>query len=454
MNAGLVARVRDVLDHTTDGVDRGARVLLAVSGGRDSVALLHLVAAARPDLDLVVGHVRHGLRDDAADADAARANAAALEAAYCEADATPGDGAGPEDSARRARWAALTSMAGQVGAVAVLAGHTMDDQAETVLLRIARGTGPAGLAGMGLTSTAHGVAVLRPLLTLRRDAVRAVALPHPWVEDPTNTDDDQRRARARHQVLPALRRLHPSEADVVPLLARLADLARTESEGLDAVTDRITLWRYGPAVLVPRHTGAVPSPPAVQARLLRRGWMAVDADRRPPSHQVVAAALALSHGRSLSGPGDVRITASDRGWVVCPPVTPPPDLALDVGGRVSLGPLGVELTCEAGVATGPGEVPSSQVVLGGGGPPQLADLHLPWTVEVTATPPLRISWRGADGARDARPLLQQLVPHGLRHLVPLVHDAAGRLVADGHRAVDPPRPGSGCLRLVGYPAGP
>ena len=97
---GLIAAVADVLD---THVRADATVVLGVSGGPDSVALLHLVAAARPDLRLVVGHVRHGLRDDVLDAEATAANAGLLGASMVVLPVTVGAGAGPEDAARRAR---------------------------------------------------------------------------------------------------------------------------------------------------------------------------------------------------------------------------------------------------------------------------------------------------------------------------------------------------------------
>ncbi|HEY8338814.1 MAG TPA: tRNA lysidine(34) synthetase TilS, partial [Egibacteraceae bacterium] len=249
----LVAAVAAALDAS---VGHGATAVVALSGGPDSSALAHLVAEARPDLRLVVGHVRHGLRDDAADAGAAAAHAAALGLAYHERRVSVRrQGEGLEAAARRARYRALVGIAAEVGADAVLVGHTADDQAETLLLNLARGSGVRGLAGMApLRRERRGgrsVQVVRPLLRLRRRDVRAFVAGEGLavVSDPTNADRDQRRARARYDVLPALTGLTGGPGDPVGALTRLADLARDDADALDALADRHArrlLVRWGP----------------------------------------------------------------------------------------------------------------------------------------------------------------------------------------------------------------
>ena len=221
----------------------GERLVVAVSGGPDSVALLHLVVAARPDLRLVVGHVRHGLRDDAADAEAATANAAALDVPVRVLPVDVGAGEGPEDTARHARLQALTALAREVGATGVALGHTADDQAETLLLRLARGTGLDGLGGMAVATPRDGVVLLRPLLGLRRVVVHAVSDGWPTATDPTNdADPDQRRGRARREALPALGRLRPDDGDPVPALARLADLVGADTAARVSGLTSPTSW--------------------------------------------------------------------------------------------------------------------------------------------------------------------------------------------------------------------
>jgi tRNA(Ile)-lysidine synthase len=207
-----------------------ALVLVACSGGPDSVALAAATRAERSDAGaVVVDHgLRTGSRDEAAAAAAWLATAGldpvVVETVQVEA------GSGPEASARRARYAALDAVAERLGADAVLLGHTLDDQAETVLLGLARGSGVRSLAGM---PAERGV-YRRPLLGLPRSVVRA-AVPDdaPVVDDPHNVDGRFARARVRHSVLPVLEReLGPGVAEA---LARTADLARADADLLDAL---------------------------------------------------------------------------------------------------------------------------------------------------------------------------------------------------------------------------
>jgi tRNA(Ile)-lysidine synthetase-like protein len=211
-----------------------ARVLVACSGGPDSLALAAAAAFVAPRLGLGAGAVvvDHGLQ-------AGSAEVASRAAARCEALGLPAQvrtvaPAGPSEAAARdARLAALESAAVEDGAAAVLLAHTLDDQAEQVLLALARGSGARSLAGMPAT---RGL-LRRPLLGLRREVLaRACAAQglEPW-HDPTNHPDGggARRARVRHELLPALEDvLGPGVAGA---LARTADLLRADAEVLDAL---------------------------------------------------------------------------------------------------------------------------------------------------------------------------------------------------------------------------
>ncbi|GAB4211385.1 MAG: hypothetical protein OHK0013_33060 [Sandaracinaceae bacterium] len=221
----LLARVRRTLsEHAL--VQRGDRVLVAVSGGPDSVAMLHALVAIAPelDLDLVVATVDHGLRPEgAAEADAVVAHVVALglDARVIHLGLAPG--AGAQERARFARYAALRSLATELGAGPIAVGHTLDDQAETVLARLLRGAGVRGLAGV-LPRRDDGV--IRPLLDVSRAEIEAF-LAHrgitPVVRDPSNQDPRYQRARIRNEVLPALTRESPT---VARTLAALSDEAR------------------------------------------------------------------------------------------------------------------------------------------------------------------------------------------------------------------------------------
>jgi tRNA(Ile)-lysidine synthase len=214
----------------------GDWVAVAVSGGADSLALLHgLRALAGPrGWRLAVVTVDHGLRPGSA-ADAAfvadHAKALGLPARACSlgpADLEPHRKAGPEGAARAARYAALWTATDELGCAWLATGHTLDDQAETVLLQLLRGAGPDGLAGMAV----HRGRLLRPLLGARRADTRAccAAIGLEWREDPTNAGEEPLRNRVRQRLLPLLEELRPGATQT---LARTAALAADERAWLD-----------------------------------------------------------------------------------------------------------------------------------------------------------------------------------------------------------------------------
>jgi tRNA(Ile)-lysidine synthase len=214
----------------------GARVLVACSGGADSVALTLLVARSARRLRLaavVVAHLDHGLRADSrADAAFVEALAKRLELpVVSERHAVRrARGESPEAAARRIRYAFLERAAKSVRADVVVTAHHMDDQAETVLLRMLRGTGPRGLAAIRPTRTLRrgsNIALVRPLLPFRRDRLREWLRrwSETWREDPTNESGNVR-SRLRNRAMPVLEEC--CGRDPVPLLARLAENARTD----------------------------------------------------------------------------------------------------------------------------------------------------------------------------------------------------------------------------------
>jgi tRNA(Ile)-lysidine synthase len=188
-----------------------APAVVAVSGGADSTALLlGLVALAPPPARLVVAHAEHDLRVTAgADREFVTLLAGRLGLTYvCRRlavrDADDPTGEGIEARARRLRYRFLEEVAHEHGARHVLVAHTADDQAETILHRILRGTGPAGLAGMpAARQLCDGVGLLRPLLAVDRSDVREflVAEAEAWREDESNTDVRFARNFLRHEVL-------------------------------------------------------------------------------------------------------------------------------------------------------------------------------------------------------------------------------------------------------------
>jgi tRNA(Ile)-lysidine synthase len=216
----------------------GDGVAVAVSGGADSLALLHAlrVLAGPRGWRLAVLTVDHGLRPgSAADAAFVADHAKSLGLPARLLTLTPADleahrAAGPEGAGRAARYEALWPAAGELGCPWLATGHTLDDQAETVLLQLLRGAGPDGLAGM----TVRSGRLLRPLLGVRRADTRACcdAAGLPWREDPTNATDAPLRNRVRRHLLPLLEELRPGATQT---LARTAALAADERDWLDPI---------------------------------------------------------------------------------------------------------------------------------------------------------------------------------------------------------------------------
>jgi tRNA(Ile)-lysidine synthase len=215
------------------GTLRGARrLLLAVSGGPDSTALLSLMAEWRGGPEIHAATVDHGLRREAA------AEAAAV-GALCASLGVPHatlawDGEKPktrlQERAREARYRLLTDHARAIGAEVMATAHHLDDQAETVLMRLMRGSGVAGLAGMAARSNRDGVTLARPLLALPKAELVAhcVAKGLPFADDPSNCDPRFTRAR--------LRRLMAEIGLDARALTRLAARAERAEEALQAMT--------------------------------------------------------------------------------------------------------------------------------------------------------------------------------------------------------------------------
>ena len=249
---------------------------MALSGGPDSLALAAATAfeAGRAGIRAGAVVVDHGLQSGSADVAARAADQArslGLDPVVVRTVTVDAIG-GPEAAARAARYAALDEVASETGAVIVLLGHTLDDQAETVLLGLARGSGPTSLHGMSPSSTSgNGVRYARPLLGIRRSSTRQFCEDSgldPWV-DPQNVDPSFARVRVRETALPLLEReLGPGIAEA---LARTAEQLREDSDALDHFAEELTeelaeLAESG--ISLPVHALAS-NPPALRQRLIR-----------------------------------------------------------------------------------------------------------------------------------------------------------------------------------------
>jgi len=279
----------------------GDLVLAAVSGGADSLALAAALAHEAPRLGLRAGAVTvdHGLQPGSADravAVAATLTGLGLEPVLVRTVAVGGPG-GPEAAARTARYAALDAAAAEAGAGAVFLGHTLDDQAETVLLRLARGSGARSLAGMPERTGMFR----RPLLQVRRAQTAAACAAlglEPW-SDPHNSDPAYARSRVRADALPALERaLGPGIAEA---LARTAGLLRYDADALDdaAAKARAEVTTVDGDLDV---AGLAALAPAVRTRVLRAAAIAAGSPAGSLGAGHVTALDALVTGWRGQGP--------------------------------------------------------------------------------------------------------------------------------------------------------
>lgn len=297
-------------------------VLVGLSGGPDSLALAAAAAHFSRRRRLRVGAVvvDHQLQPDSAavaDRAAEQARALGLDPVEVRQVVVKSQGDGPEAAARSARYTALAQVAQTTDAHAVLLGHTASDQAETVLLGLARGSGTRSLGGMAAITDSHGFRILRPLLDLSRadtEAICAAEQVEAWL-DPTNTDESLMRAKVRHTVLPFLEReLGPGVADS---LARSAAILGPDAQLLQTqAQDLLTAAR---AVVVDRDDSSEsdvnrPAPAAdvlsldvlnqAPLPLVRRALAAacVEAGGEPVSFERLAALTELAGGIGEAGP--------------------------------------------------------------------------------------------------------------------------------------------------------
>ena len=279
---------RTILKHAL--LREGDHVLIAVSGGADSVALVYALhfLKKRYGISITLAHLNHGIRGRAADQDAVFVKELAwrlnLRGEQGRADIprmAKERGVSLEMAARQSRYEFLTRTARAVGANCIATAHTADDQVETVLLKLTRGAGPQGVSGIPYCAERHGLRVVRPCRDVTHmEAVRFLRRHGlAWREDKSNMDMTFLRNRVRHQVLPLLEsRLNPQ---VRRAILRTAELLREENEWLDSIARGLWSECAGGAKRNELNVEKLNGLPLAARRRILRLWLVaggVDAD--------------------------------------------------------------------------------------------------------------------------------------------------------------------------------
>jgi len=437
----------------------GADWLVAVSGGCDSVGLLWVLHRLAPPLglNLAVAHLNHNLRGEQANEDARFVErlAGSLGLPVVVGQWRPTRAAHFEADARAGRYAWLRETAQARGASVVAVGHTRDDQAETVLHRVLRGTGPRGLAGIPPARPLgpdRSITLVRPLLDVSRREIRDELDRIGWSfrEDPTNLDPAYTRARIRNDLLPKLAaEYNPRIAEA---LARLAELAAANQETLDALlgdlearvvraagADQITFDLSATAALSPH----------LIAEVVRRVWRAARWPERGMTarrwNRVAALIAAARPTRAHVGEGVALLVADDAIHLirVSAPIAPPPlsaPIVLEAPGAVAVPWAGGRLEAQIILEDSPAY---DEIV-------DLDRVAFPLTIR-PPRPGDRFAPLGMSGRRvPLRDFLRnRRVPAPQRPRVPLVVDDAGILWVVGHRIADRARVAEATTRRLG-----
>jgi tRNA(Ile)-lysidine synthase len=410
------------------GIQPGEKLLLALSGGADSVFLLHTLATAAVRPPLLAVHVDHGLRGEESDLDAAfcaqlcASLGVPLRTRRLALDPSP---AGLEARARRARYGALVEEARSSGHRTILTAHHADDALETLLLRWVRGTHPSGMAGLRVRRSfreAPDVDLVRPLLSLRREQIRrSLTEQHlGWREDSSNRDTRFARNKLRHEVLPSIQAAAGAGA-----IENLFQFARAVGELESALGDAAAHLRWAE----PRYPAAA-GPARASAGVLARGALMELSTpvRRRALVRLLTEATARAPGRAVLG-GVLRDLATGR----CS------THALPGGWSLRLRPRALELEAPARATRLPQDTEASSrgpslpfPELAGARVPELATARVPGRAPVRADPDsARSSGSNPPGTLRLTVPGSVRLPDGRRILAELLHCPASRPVPRG-----------------------
>lgn len=406
----------------------GDRIIVAVSGGADSVALLDLLATL-PDfpLQLVVAHMNHGLRGSESDEDErfvrelADGYGLVCETALCDVRGLARQlRSSLEDAGRTARYDFFQRLRQKHGATAVAVGHHRDDQAETFLIRLLRGSGTTGLASMA-PRTASGV--IRPLLTVGRQELRHYCEERrlPFREDRSNADPSFLRNRVRHQLLPLLAGFNPS---VSRQLAATAQLLGEDEALLGHCTDAVfnQLAQGGAGWTALQQNGLTAQPRPLRLRLYRKALQAIrgSLQRYELRHFLLLDELLQRRqtGERLNLPGTVVALVTGSHLLLALQTalltSPPHETVLEGPGTYELGNGLILSVLFTAPPSNWSELTATTCYLD----PQQAPF--PWLVRAHR-PGERLDQIGTEGSRKIQDILTDLkLPRHLRHAVPLL----------------------------------
>jgi tRNA(Ile)-lysidine synthase len=417
-------------------VTPGGRVLVALSGGADSIAMLHLLRDVESTGTLSVAgvaHFNHQLRPAAADEDerfcrgVAAALALAIEVGRADVRALAAvEGRSIEDAARAARYAFLERAADTLRADAIAVAHSVDDQAETFLLRLLRGAGPRGLAGI----RPKVGRVIRPVIEISRRELRGYVAERQLAfrEDESNADLSIARNAVRHRLLPILREFSPSVADV---LAREAEIARQDEDflhaaAIDLASSVVLLTKHGIEMDV---ESVREMHPALASRVVRDAL-----DRAAPGRffgrDHIRATLALLEGPMNGGGSTLSLPGltvrREGGRLVLGGFPPEPfsnsfEFPLSIPGEVAL--PGWTVSAHAEREAGGRTFSATAVSVA------MADLKLPLAVRSRKPGDrFRPLGMGGQGRKLQDFLVDRKVARGERDTLPLVVDSDDRIV--------------------------